>query len=131
MVNNFKCNRIGGKEISCKSLMRQANPRTIANKAIGKNPKCTVHDGDNNGNILTMGIAVIYKLLKKEADLIKIPEIYNGKSAGMQLKLVDGTIIGADDTSLNGTCLDDSNKNNLTIYAEVRNPSIQGKINLV
>ena len=111
--------------------MRQANPRTIANKAIRKNPKCTVHDGDNNGNILTMGIAVIYKLLKKEADLIKIPEIYNGESAGMQLKLVDGTIIGADDTSLNGTCLDDSNKAAWTVYAEVRNPSIQGKINLV
>ena len=30
--------------------MRQANPRTIANKDIRKNPKCTVHDGDNNGN---------------------------------------------------------------------------------
>ena len=111
--------------------MRQANPRTIANKAIRKNPKCTVHDGDSNGNIITGVIAAVHTLLQKKADLIKIPEIYNGKSAGMQLKLVDGTIIGADDTSLNGTCLDDSNKAAWTVYAEVRNPSIQGKINLV
>ena len=111
--------------------MRQANSRSIQNKAIPPNPKCTVHGNSGPSNWLSFVIKVIHTLAQKMAGEIKIPEIYNGESAGMQLKLVDGTIIGADDTILNDTCVDDSNKKALTVYAEVRNPSIQGKINLV
>ena len=61
-------------------------------------------------------------------DVVKIKKLYDGKAANMQLKLVNGEIIGADNTILNGTCIEEKAS---VVHAQVRNPSIEGKIELV
>ena len=60
-------------------------------------------------------------------EVMKIPKIFEGEWAKMKLTLRNGEIIGADNTIFNGTCIDQ--KDNV-VYAEIRNPWIEGKIEL-
>ena len=129
MYKQFSCEKIGSKEVECKSLIQPSHLRSLSYNDFRENPKCTRNSGASGWLDQMIGMARMFiEDPEGPVALVKIPELYNGKKFGMGLKLVNGKIVGADNTIFNGTCIDEKA---LDIYAEVRNPAIEGKIDLV
>ena len=130
IYKKFSCEKTGSKEVECKSLIRPSHSRSFQSRSfndIRENPKCTHMDG-GSGEIVNMMVNSAHALIEKQKDAVEIDKLYDGKWGGMQLRVVNGKIVGADNTNLNGTCLDEKPS---VMYAEVRNPMIEGKIDLV
>ena len=106
--------------------MQPSRLRSTIYDNIQKNPKCSEKKGELSrrlGGLIKAWPGIVEML--GGSDVIDIPEIYKGNWALMKISLYNGKIIGADNTILNGSCADEEAG---IIYAEIRNPWIEGKI---